>query len=149
MQISLSDDSDNFKWKLTTTGTFTLKSLYVDFLNGHTRFLRKYLWRLKIPLKIKIILWFLQRKVLLTRDNLIKQRWTDCKKCVFCDADESVEHLFISCPSTRKIWRLIHFTFNISPPLNIKNMFDNWLNGIDKNTKARIRIGVVAFLWAI
>ena len=107
------------------------------------------MWRLKIPLKIKNFLWFLQRKVLLTKDNLIKRRWTGCKKYVFCDADESVEHLFISCPSTRKISRLIHFTFNISPPLNIKNMFGNWLNGIDKNTKACIRIGVAAFLWAI
>ena len=57
-QVSLSDEPDVFRWSLTTTGTFTVKSLYADFLNGHTRFLWKYLWRLKIPLKIKIFLWF-------------------------------------------------------------------------------------------
>ena len=28
-------------------------------------------------------------------------------------------------------------------------MFGNWLNGIDKNTKARIRIGVSALVWSI
>ena len=28
-------------------------------------------------------------------------------------------------------------------------MFENWLNGIDKNTKARIRIGVSALVWSI
>jgi hypothetical protein len=36
------------------------------------------------------------------------------------------------------------------PPLaNINNMFENWLNGIDKTTKARIRVGVCALMWAI
>jgi hypothetical protein len=35
------------------------------------------------------------------------------------------------------------------PPTNIKNMFGNWLNGIDKSAKARIRIGVCALVWAI
>jgi hypothetical protein len=29
------------------------------------------------------------------------------------------------------------------------NLFENWLNGIDKKTKARIHIGVCALLWAI
>ena len=28
-------------------------------------------------------------------------------------------------------------------------MFGSWLNGIDRKTKARIQIGVAAFLWAI
>jgi hypothetical protein len=28
-------------------------------------------------------------------------------------------------------------------------MFGNWLNGIDKTVKARIRIGVCALVWAI
>ena len=41
---------------------------------------------------------------------------------------------------------LIHFTFNISPPTSITNLFGNWLSGVDKKTKARIRIGVSAFI---
>ena len=28
-------------------------------------------------------------------------------------------------------------------------MFGNWLAGVDKKTKARIRIGVCAFIWTI
>jgi hypothetical protein len=28
-------------------------------------------------------------------------------------------------------------------------MFGKWLNGIDKSSKARIRIGVCAIVWAI
>ena len=149
MRINLTNETDKFIWSLTKTGLFTVKSFYDDLLNGHTRYLRKYLWKLKIPLKIKIFLWFLSRKELLTKDNLTKRRWIGCKKCVFCDVDESVEHLFIKCTFARCIWRLLHFTFNIYPPSNIANMFGTWLNGIDRVTKAHIRIGVAAILWAI
>ena len=149
MQVTITDQADVFKWKLTTNGKFSVKTLHADYMNGHTRFLHKYLWKLRIPLKIKIFLWFLNKKVLLTKDNLAKRRWTGCKKCVFCDTDESVEHLFISCHFVKNIWRLVHFTFNITPPTSIANMFGTWLNGVEKHTKARIRIGVAAFLWAI
>jgi hypothetical protein len=77
MRINLNDDIDKFVWGLTSTGKFTVKSMYNDILNGHTRYLRKYLWKIKIPLKIKIFMWFLSKKVLLTRDNLAKRNWNE------------------------------------------------------------------------
>ena len=149
MFIQLSQDDDSFTWKLTESGLFSVKSMYADLMNGHTRFLHKYLWKLKVPLKINIFMWFLHRKVLLTKDNLAKRNWTGCTKCVFCQLEETVEHLFITCLFAKHIWRLIHFTFSIHPPTSITNLFGNWLHGIDSKTKAIIRIGVCAFLWAI
>ena len=94
-------------------------------------------------------MWFLHKKVLLTKDNLAKKRWHGCTKCVFCDYQETVNHLFVSCPFARLIWRVVHFTYDIPPPANVTNMFGNWLNGIDKKTKGRIRVGVCALVWAI
>jgi hypothetical protein len=46
-------------------------------MNGHTRILHKYKypWKLKIPLKIKIVMWFLNNKVMLTTNNLAKRNW--------------------------------------------------------------------------
>jgi hypothetical protein len=52
MNVNLHDESDKFIWNLTTSGSFTVKYMYEDLMNGHTSFLRKYLWKLKIPLKI-------------------------------------------------------------------------------------------------
>ena len=72
MMVNLTDEPDRFVWKLTTTGLFSVKSMYEDLMNDHTPYLRKYLWKLKIPLKIKIFMWFLSNKVLLTKDNLVK-----------------------------------------------------------------------------
>jgi hypothetical protein len=105
---------------------------------------------MKIPLKIKVYLWFLNKKVFLTNDNLSKRDRKGCTKCCFCDSLETVKHLFISCPFARITWCMIYFTFNIPPPTNVTNMFGNWLNnGVDKNDKGRIRIDVSALYWSI
>lgn len=143
--VHLNDNLDQFIWKLTNIGIFTVKSMYLDQMNGHTRFLYKYLWKLKVPLKIKIFMWFLKNKVLLTKDNLAKRNWNGCQKFVFCDSLESIDHLFLSCPFARIIWRMVYFAYNIPPPSNI----GNWLNWVDKMSKARIRIGVSALCWSI
>ena len=54
-----------------------------------------------------------------------------------------------SCPFVQLVWRVVFSTYNIPPPTNIINMFKNWLNGIDKKTKTRIRIGGLAIFWSI
>jgi hypothetical protein len=149
MQIRLNNNSDRFVWKLTPNGVFSVKSMYEDCMNDNTPYMKKYIWKLKIPLKIKIFLWFLSKKVLLTKDNLVKRRWTGCTNCVFCGEQETVEHLFIACPLAKLIWRTVTFTHDLPPPTNITNMFGNWLNGVDKPSKALIRIGVLALCWSI
>ena len=95
MHFTLSDDTDCLQWKLTQNGIFTVKSMYEDLMNGHTRYLQKYLWKIKMPLKIKVFMWFLHRKVLLTKDNLARRNWHGCSRCSFCGSPETVEHLFI------------------------------------------------------
>ena len=50
MGVTLTNEPDTFVWKLTQTGIFTVKSMYEDLMNGHTRFLQTYLWKLKISL---------------------------------------------------------------------------------------------------
>jgi hypothetical protein len=43
----------------------------------------------------------------------------------------------------------VHFTFSITLPMNVNNLFGNWLNGIDNKTKERIRVRVCPFIWII
>ena len=149
MDVQLSNQPDTFKWNLTTSKKFTVKSLYLDFMNDHTRFLRKYIWKMKVPLKIKIFMWFLHRKVLLTKDNLAKRNWNGSKKCCFCDQDETIQHLFITCPFAKMVWRIVHVALNLTPPNNISHLFGNWLGGVSKKDKVPIRVGVCALLWAM
>jgi hypothetical protein len=149
MDVNLSMQLDTFVWKLTTSGKFTVKSLYLDFMNDHTPFLRKYIWKLKVPLKIKKIMWFLHQRVLLTKDNLVRRNWHGSTKCCHCDQDETIQHLFIECPLAKVVWRIVHMAFSLSPPKNITNLFGNWLVGVNKKEKAQIRVGACAVLWAL
>jgi hypothetical protein len=68
---------------------------------------------------------------------------------LFCDQEETIQHLFIQCPYARIIWQIVYLSFNISSPLSIAHMFGNWLNGIEKHEKANIRVGVCAVLTVI
>jgi hypothetical protein len=46
-------------------GKFAVKPMHLDPLNDNTIYLHKYLWKMKVPLKTKIFMWFVQRKLLL------------------------------------------------------------------------------------
>jgi hypothetical protein len=95
-------------------------------------------------------LWSLKHKVLLTKDNLAWKKLAGCKKCPFCDSEESVEHpffypvLLLVLYGVLCIWRT-----TLSPLTNITNMVGNWLNKIDKKNKAKIRIGISALYCSI
>jgi hypothetical protein len=41
---------------------FLDKSMYADYMNEHTVFIRKYLWKIKVPLKIRIFMCFIYKK---------------------------------------------------------------------------------------
>jgi hypothetical protein len=58
-----------------------------------------------------------------------------CTKCVFCEDEESIQHLFFECPLARLLWRTVNFTYDLSPPTNTTNIFGNWLNGVDRHLK--------------
>jgi hypothetical protein len=59
MKVNLTKNSDVFGWKLNTSGTLTIKSMYSDFMNEHTGFLRKHIWTLRVPPRIKNFMRFL------------------------------------------------------------------------------------------
>jgi hypothetical protein len=53
------------------------------------------------------IMWFLNKKMLRTEDNIAKNwEWMQEMLLLWCGV--SVEHLFISCPFTCLLWQIIH-----------------------------------------
>ena len=94
-------------------------------------------------------MWFIHKGVILTKDNLAKRRWDGSKRCCFCDQDESIQHLLLTCPLAKLLWRSLHVTFNVSPPHSVDHLFEDWLSGVESKIAAHIRVGVCALLWAI
>ena len=82
--INLTADDDEFRWNLTHSRRFTVKSHYRFLITCAVPNTNKCLWKLKAPLKLKVFLWYLRRGVVLTKDNLAKRNWQGSKICCFC-----------------------------------------------------------------
>jgi hypothetical protein len=107
------------------------------------------LWKLKIPLRIKVFGWYLRKTVVLTKDNLAKRNWHGSIKCVFCHQDEKIKHLLFQCRFARSIWSVIQVASTLFPPCSITNIFGNSLNRINNRFKKHIRVGDIAFIWSL
>ena len=94
-------------------------------------------------------MWYLLKGVTLTKDNLAMRRWKRSVRCCFCNLDETIQHLFFDCPNAKFIWRLVQVVFNLPMPLNVNDIFTNWLNGINKKLRYQAWVGACATLWAI
>ena len=149
MEVQLHHQPDQLCWKLTRSGQFTVKSMYIDVINSSVIPSSKHVWKVKVPSKIKVFMWFVHKQVILTKDNLVKRNWTGSTRCSFCDRDETIKHLFFECPLAKNLWRSVQIAFNITPPSSVGSLFGTWLDGIESVTARHIRVGVCALLWAI
>ena len=56
--VDLVDGLDNFRWNLTKSGLFTVRSFYLYLIDTHPPFRHKSIWKLKIPLKLRFSFGF-------------------------------------------------------------------------------------------
>ena len=71
LNINLQEGRDTFTWSLQANDCFTVNSMYKNLVNSGVKVSQE-IWKAKIPLKIKIFMWYLKRGVLLTKDNLAR-----------------------------------------------------------------------------
>ena len=142
---------DKPMWMLTTNRKFSVKSLYLHLIKSDVGFPHKFMWKVKVPAKIKFFLWLLNKKSIITRDNLLKKRgWKGDKHCVLCGKEESIDHLFFSCSIARLIRSLVGCAFDLKKfPKDMDNCFGNWLKNFSKNDKKIVLIGTSALIWDI
>ena len=59
-------------WVLTRDRKFSVKSLYRNMAAEDCNFPQKILWKVKVLAKIKVFLWLVKRKSIVTKDSLLK-----------------------------------------------------------------------------
>jgi hypothetical protein len=94
MHVRHNDQVDVFVWNLHQNGQYTIKSLYTILISNGVVHMNKQLWKLRVPLKIKKIMWHMRREVVLTKVNLARQNWGGSKQCSLCLREESIQHIF-------------------------------------------------------
>ena len=62
-------------WTLQQNGLFFVHFMYLELKDDSIVPINRPLWKLKIPLKVKVFIWLLHRGVILTKDNLAKRHW--------------------------------------------------------------------------
>jgi zinc-binding in reverse transcriptase len=65
----------------------------------------------KIPFKIKIFMWLVHKKRILTKNHLLKRGWVGDLSYIFYGQHGTIDHLLVNCSISRVIWEWIA-TFN-------------------------------------
>lgn len=99
-----SNDSPLWRWSISCK--FSVQSAYAFLsLDGVNNTRIYFLWKLKIPPRIKLFLWLAARNKLLTTDLLAKRGWHGPSIDVLCNSDaETLQHLFCGCPLSSSLW---------------------------------------------
>jgi hypothetical protein len=147
--IHLRERAYIFRWPLKYDGKFSISSMYQALLDSNIVPHNNYLWKIKIPLKIKVFLWLLYREAILTKDNLVKRNWHENKMCSFCNNYETIQHLFFDCALAKFIWRVVHLVSGLTSPNNIRHMFGAWVHDMNSSNMQIFLVGTGAILWAI
>jgi hypothetical protein len=104
---------------------------------------------MKMPLKNKFFAWYLRRRVIFTKDNLIKRNWHDSETCVFCSQDETIKYLFFQCNFARSTWSIIQAALGLYTSTSIANIFENWSDSIDYKYMILLRVRAMALIWSL
>jgi hypothetical protein len=147
--FQLEDEPDMASWKLENIGKFSVKSTYnaLTSSDGGPHF--KYIWKVKIPPKIKIFLWLVANDVILTKDNMVKQNWKGEPSCYFCRQPETVNHLLFTCSIAKVVWATVATCLGAN---DIPSSFQyswNWCEKWIPNGKQFFAVGIAAVCWAI
>ncbi|XP_078151895.1 uncharacterized protein LOC144547180 [Carex rostrata] len=104
---SISSDQERVRWKWTEGEGFSTASAYKTLhTKGMNCQFHRVLWKIKIPLKVKVLCWLLINDRILTKENLQKRGCSVEGVRVMCinNALESTYHLFWECTAAYVFW---------------------------------------------
>lgn len=65
--VNLTEQNDSFVWEVHKKGFFSVSSMYKAIIYRDIVPRKEAFWKLRVPLKIKIFLWYLRKGVILTK----------------------------------------------------------------------------------
>jgi hypothetical protein len=145
--IQFSEDEDAIFWQYTSSGKYSVQSLYAIVNNrGVQQVFTPAVWKIPVPSRLHVFLWLLANNKVLTRNNLAKRREVDDKTCLFCNEVESVVHLFFECCVAKSVWKVISEITGLPTIKDFESLGSMWVRG--KKIKA-FNVCSTAVIWTI
>lgn len=108
--IRLNDYEDSIVWSWDRVNSMSSVKKTYEAIFDHQPILEhkwwyNLLWHWRLPPKLKVFGWLVLKNRILTGKNLIKRGLFGPFVCSQCKSDEeTVNHLFITCPFAQGIW---------------------------------------------
>lgn len=150
--IALTNNKADFVlWVLDKKQQFTTKSLYLFLTDrGVSSRVASYIWKSKLPLKIKFFLWQVFNNKLQVAQNLVKKGWKGNINYCVCGCLESIDHIFFKCHLAKYIWSFIKEVCQLnSYPTSLDDFNSTWLMGKGPFPIWLIIFLFVGFVWAL
>lgn len=143
ISLNVERTRDTRFWALEKSGLFTVKSAYRslqsegdDDPESHLD-LWKHLWKLKIPLKVKDLLWRAASKCLPTKVNLRLRHVPVDGLCPRCSVEpETTLHCLVGCAFAQSCWRYACFQVDD----HTHSTFASWLGHFFKQQEEDARL---------
>lgn len=147
--LPLQTTEDKFVWGLSNNGNFSVKTA-TWLQNRNNQFgnrinLLKKMWKLNIPPKVKMFVWFMIHERLQTKKCLIKFVINIDKICPICNKEEEDQtHLFIKCHFANKVWNLLSCN-------STSDIFLDWMDSLKSSDAENLSELTMAILncWQI
>jgi hypothetical protein len=147
-EVNLSDNKDSVRWKWTSNKQFSMKLVYLHLTSNENGMAYSEIWKAKIPPKIKIFMWMVAQRAMLTKDNMIDRNWQGDPGCYFCGEIETVDHLLFQCPISI-VWGVLAIYFNQRVRPSSYEEFWLWIKRALPGGDDVYMLGFAAVCWAI
>ena len=99
---SLIEKRDIPSWGLSGNGKFSIGSCYLHILNREGIITSldpnwKWLWKLKLPMRIIQFLWLVKLDRILSNQMCVRRGISNNSSCKHCGLEESANHIFRTC----------------------------------------------------
>ena len=150
---------DRRVWLANSSGIFSCKTAFASLRGDNSlplNYPAKSIWKLRIPIKVKIFIWLLVSDKISVHTNLQKRRpyhYLSPGWCVMCKKDnETIDHLFLTCDFSLRPWGKILQEFGrdwVIPRFatDLLSLGQGFL--LQKKEKILWKLAITATFWAI
>ncbi|XP_017245737.2 uncharacterized protein LOC108217416 [Daucus carota subsp. sativus] len=153
--IKLSKKIDKMVWQVTGK-EFSVNNAVKEMTASHGKVNWEFIWKLKVPQKIKFFLWKMHLDILTTRDFFSKRDifLPGDDKCFLCGkCEETSGHLFYNCDIAIAQWKMISRWWLVcevwSQDFNSQKLWESAKLFQHKKAKCAWKIVIGATLWVI